>query len=87
MMWKSGTGSSRTRPVVLHFHHPGTDVDARGYFYVEVRALGNELAKVRPECLLSWAKTLPASSWTTASALKQPTTRSTSLAFTASMKA
>ena len=38
---------------VLHFHHPGTDVDARGYFYVEVRALGNELAKVRPECLLS----------------------------------
>jgi hypothetical protein len=38
---------------VLHFHHPGTDVDARGYFYVEVRALGNELAKVLPECLLS----------------------------------
>ncbi len=38
---------------VLHLHHPGTDVDARGYFYVEVRALVNELAKVRPECLLS----------------------------------
>jgi len=28
-------------------------VDARGYFYVEVGALGNELAKVRPDCLLS----------------------------------